>query len=128
MLAKILAITGLVSTGLLLVLVTTTTPESAGALGILGVFLLTYSIIVCLLSFCVWVLGRVVDAFGPKTGPLSRKYAISLRKSYYYSSVIALGPVIVISLQSVGGVSIYELSLVIFFIALGCVYVARRSA
>jgi hypothetical protein len=126
MLARILSIVGLVSTGLLLILVTTTTPENAGAPGILAVFLLTYITILCALTFIVWLLAKVVNKFGAELHVLKKPYAFSIKKSYYYSSVIALAPVIIISLQAVGGVDIYELGLVVVFIGLGCLYVSRR--
>jgi hypothetical protein len=128
MLAKILMIIGLVATGLLLILVTTVTPNSAGAVGILAVFLLSYTAIVCLLTFFIWLSARLVSKAGKEIRVFRKDYSISLKKSYYYSSVISLGPVIVVSLQSVGGIGIYELALVILFIALGCLYIVRRTA
>jgi hypothetical protein len=128
MLARILMIAGLVATGLLLILVTTVTPNSAGAVGILAVFLLSYTVIVCLLTFLIWLSARLVSKMGKEIRVFRKDYSISLKKSYYYSSVISLGPVIVISLQSVGGVGIYEMALVVVFIALGCLYIVRRTA
>jgi len=127
MLAKILIITGLVATGLLLVIMNTTTPSSAGAGGILAVFLLGYVVLLCLLTFVVWTFVKIVNKAAKELHISRKRYNISLRKSYYYSSVIALGPTIIISLQSVGGVGLYDLGLVLLFIVLGCVYVARRT-
>ncbi|MDB5183381.1 MAG: rane protein of unknown function [Candidatus Saccharibacteria bacterium] len=128
MLARILSIVGLVSAGLLLILVTTTTPGSVGALGILAVFLLTYITILCLLTFLVWLLAKVINKLMKELHLSRKQYTFPLRKSYYYSTVLALGPVIIISLQAVGGVGIYELSLVIALLVLGCLYVSRRVA
>lgn len=128
MLAKLLVIIGLVSTGLLLILVTTTPPSVAGATGILAVFLLSYIAIVCGVTFLIWALAKVVNKMAKGAGSLRANYGISLKKSYYYSSVVSLGPVIVVSLQSVGGIGIYEACLVLLFIALGCIYVARRTS
>lgn len=128
MLAKILTITGLVATGLLLILITTTTPATAGAAGILAVFMLGYIALLCFLTFIIWLLTRLANRVGTDLRVFRRKGSISLRKSYYYASIVALGPVIIISLQSVGGVGFYDLGLVFFFVLLGCVYVARRAA
>ncbi len=128
MLARILIITGLVSAGLLLILITTSTPATAGAFGILAIFLLGYTVTLSLLTFFIWATAKLVNKIGHEIHVLRKSYVVSLKKSYYYSSIIALGPVLIISLQSVGGIGIYELSLVGIFILLGCIYVARRTA
>ena len=128
MLARILSLIGLVSAGLLLILLTTTTPATVGAFGILAVFLLTYIVTLSAFTFIVWILARLANKIGHETHLLRKQYVFTLKKSYYYSSVLALGPVIIISLQSVGGAGIYELSLVALFIFLGCLYVSRRVA
>lgn len=124
MLARILSIVGLVSAGLLLILLTTTTPSMVGAPGILAVFILIYATILCGLTFLLWVGFKLIRPLR-----LFRQSAVfSLRQSYYYASVLALGPVIIISLQAVGGVGLYEIGLVCLFLALGCLYVSRRIA
>jgi hypothetical protein len=52
---------------------------------------------------------------------------LGLKRSYYFSSVIALAPVIVIGMQSVGEVGFYDLLLVVIFVSIGCVYIAKRT-
>lgn len=120
MLARILSLVGLVSAGLLLILLTTTTPATVGAFGILAVFLLTYTVTLSVFTFAIWMLARLANKIGREMRLFHKPYSFTLKKSYYYSSVLALGPVIVISLQSVGGAGIYELGLVALFIFLGC--------
>lgn len=127
MLAKLLTTMGLVATGLLLILMTTTTPSSIGAAGILAIFLLGYVFLLCLLTFVLWLATRLIGRAGKELHIIRKSTTISLRKSYYYSSVVSLGPIILVSLQSVGGVSFYDFALVLLFIFLGCVYVARRT-
>jgi hypothetical protein len=128
MLAKLLVITGLVSAGLLLILLTSVAPADAGAFGILAVFLLSYVSLLSLLTFALWITAKLIDRIGRELHVLKKANSITLKKAYYYSTVIALGPIIIISLQSVGSVGIYDLGLVVAFIILGCVYVARRTA
>lgn len=128
MLARLLVVTGLVAAGLLLILVTTTTPAEAGAMGILAMFLLSYVTILCMMTFLIFGVALMFYRAGRELRFFRKKHQISLKKSYYYSSVVSLAPVIIVSLQSVGGVGIYELSLVALFIFLGCIYVARRVA
>lgn len=127
MLSKILTLVGLAAAGLLLFIVTTVTPGSAGAAGILMVFVLSYVVLLCLFTFVIWASMKVFEKIGKRTSIFRGMSKMSLAKSYYYSSVIALGLVIILSLRSVGGVSIYELSLVILFVLFGCVYVARMT-
>ena len=51
---------------------------------------------------------------------------LSLRRSYYYATVIAATPIMIIGLQSVGSIGVYELLLVIIFAAIGCLYISKR--
>ena len=51
---------------------------------------------------------------------------LSFRRSYYFSTVLAAAPVMLIGLQSVGSVGIYEFILVMLFVVIGCVYIAKR--
>jgi len=127
MLAKLLIIVGLVAAGLLLILLTTVPPSASGAMGILAVFLLSYIVLLCFFTFAIWVLAKVVDRVGRGLRLFRNGYSVSLKRSYYYSTVVSLGPIIVVSLQSVGGAGIYEFGLVLVFVLLGCVYVARRA-
>ena len=48
------------------------------------------------------------------------------RRAYYYSAVLAAAPVMIIALQSVRAINIYELLLVIAFEVIACLYVSRR--
>ena len=40
---------------------------------------------------------------------------------------MALAPVMIIGMQSVGEVGLYELSLVVVFLVIACVYIAKRT-
>jgi len=128
MLARILSIVGLVSAGLLLILLTTTTPSRVGAPGILAVFILIYSTILCFLTFFMWFGVKIANRIGQSLHVFHRSVAFPLKRSYYFASVLALGPVIIISLQAVGGIGLYEIGMVCLFLFLGCVYVSRRIA
>lgn len=128
MLAKLLITSGLASAGLLLIIMLTITPKSGGAGAILAVFLLSYISILSAMTFVIWILSRgLYRILGGVLKSGYKQQPIGLRKAYYYSSVTSLGPVIVISLQSVGEVGLYELGLIFVFMLLGCVYVAKRS-
>jgi hypothetical protein len=53
---------------------------------------------------------------------------LSLRRSYYFSSVISLAPVMLIGMQSVGEVEVYDVLLVTLFIVIACVYILKRTS
>lgn len=127
MFGKLLFIAGLVSAGLLLLLLNLTTPSSAGAFGIFAIFLLGYIVVMVVTTYCLWFLTKLLVRVSSRMAPLHRtNQAMPLRRAYYYASVIALAPVIIVSLQSVGSIGLYEVVLVILFVALGCLYVAKR--
>lgn len=128
MFVRILLIIGLVSAGLLLVLLNVTTPSSSAAGVVLIVFLLGYIVTLTAMTFIVYGLSRFFFKLRAELQRTYRGERLTLKKSYYYASVIALAPVIVVSLQSVGGVGVYELLLIGLFVTLGCVYIARRTA
>jgi hypothetical protein len=51
---------------------------------------------------------------------------LSFQRSYYFSTVLAAAPVMLIGLQSVGAIGFYEVALVIVFEVIGCVYITKR--
>lgn len=127
MFTKLLIIVGLASAGLLLILLNITTPATAGALGIMAIFLLGYSIATVILTFVLLLLQRVMYGIMNEIKPMHAKSVFTVKKAYYYASVIALAPVIFVSMQSVGGVGIYEIMLVGLLVILGCLYISKRT-
>ena len=127
MLGRVIAISMVGAIVLLAVLLQTTTPAAIGPLGILLVFILLYVSVLGVLTFllfgCRSVMAKVISTM---TG---RKLIqpLSLGRSYYYSSVLALTPVLFIGMQSVGEVSAYDVLLVILFVVIACVYIAKRT-
>ena len=52
---------------------------------------------------------------------------MEFRRAYYFSSVLAAAPVMLIGLQSVQSVGIYEVMLVVLFEITACIYVSKRT-
>jgi hypothetical protein len=127
MLGRIIAISMVAAMVLLTMLLQTTTPATIGPLGILFVFILLYVSVLGVLTFllfgCSKIVVKIISVF------FSRKpiHALSLGRAYYYSSVIALAPVLFIGMQSVGKVSVYEVLLVALFVVIACIYIAKRT-
>ncbi|RYF29224.1 MAG: hypothetical protein EOO17_02215 [Chloroflexi bacterium] len=128
MLGKVLVTMSALATAVLFLVVNTTTPKSAGAMGVLGVFVLGYVIALGVISFMVYGLSKTVTTIINRVAVRRPVVSMTLKKSYYYASVIALAPVIIISLQSVGSVGVYEVALITLLVAIGCLYVAKRTA
>lgn len=110
------------------ILLYTTTPATAGPVGVLALFVLTYIIILGIVTFGIYGISRVVVRFSGFMNTKRPLQVLSFRKSYYFASVSALGPVMLLGMQSVSGIGIYEFFLVAFFVVIGCIYINRRMA
>ena len=119
---------GLIAAGCLGYILTSTAPTDAGATGVLAVFLLSYIVSVVVLTFFIFVAHRIITRlfYSDRTGRVADD--VTLRRSYYFASILALGPLILVSLRSVGRVGVVELMLVLFLLAIGLLYVSRQTS
>ena len=126
MLKKIILIITIASLCLLVVLLNVTTPATAGPFGILVIFIFAYlSSIGLMTHFLYWASHLIAHL---STGIVTRKpfEALTFKRSYYYSTVIAAAPIMLIGLQSVGTIGIYEFFLVVVFVVVGCLYISKK--
>lgn len=128
MLGKFISVVGIVSAVTLLYILQTTTPTEAGAMGVLAVFLLSYVMLTVAFTFFIFWLYRLIAKVFYSDKVTGANEAFSLRKSYYYSSILALGPVMMVSLRSVGKDGPAEYLMIAFLLFLGCVYVSRQTS
>ncbi len=128
MLGRVIAISSVLAIVALAVALQTTAPTTAGPLGILFVFILIYLSVLGVLTFLLFFVGKLVAKTNTILGVKRLTGVLTLRRAYYFSSLIALAPVIFIGMQSVGTVSVYDLLLLGVFVAVGCVYIARRTS
>jgi len=126
MLPRIIATLSLASLCLLSAMLTFTTPASAGPFGLLVIFICAYLTFIGLISFFLFGMSKLIVSL--TAGMTVRKplTAMPFRRAYYYSAVLAAAPVMIIALQSVRSINIYELFLVIAFEIIACLYVSRR--
>ena len=126
MLPRILATISLASLCVLSLMLTFTSPATAGPFGLLVIFITAYLTFVGLISFFLFGVNRLVVAIS--AGMTVRKLLgqMQFKRAYYFSSVLAAAPVMLVGLQSVGAVGVYETVLVIIFEIVACVYVSRR--
>ncbi len=128
MLEKV-ALTGIVTAIMLLViLLQVTTPTTVGPLGILASFMLMYVSVLGILTFLLFGSSRIVSKISASLTVKKPFSSLTLRRSYYFSSVIALAPVMFIGMQSVGELRIYEVLLVILFVIIACIYISKRTS
>src|SRR5690606_17440561 len=100
MLPRIIATISVVSLAVLLLLVTFTTPATAGPLGLLAIFVSAYIFLVGVISFFLFGISRLVAFFSVSLMMSRPIYPLPFKRAYYYSTVLAMAPVMLIGLQS----------------------------
>ena len=107
------------------VLVHTVTPMSVGPLGILAFFVCLY---IATASCCYLVMVAVKRiAMRVVQHNMYRGLAsVTPLKLYYYASVVGLIPVTLLGMQSIGGITAWDILLLVLFLSLGCFYIHKR--
>lgn len=124
---KVLSFLTCISLCSIIVLTNVTTPSGSGPFGVLAVFLSLYILCVCLLSYIVFSLGRLF-AYISRTMRTKQPFrALDLRRSFYFSIILALGPIMLTGLQSVNAVNLYGIVLIGIFVIIGCLYIAKTT-
>ena len=126
MLKTIILIISLSSMLLLAVLLNVTTPATAGPFGILAIFIFAYLSSLGVMTYFLYLLNRMMAYISTMFVTRKPYIALSFRRSYYYSTIIAAAPIMIIGLQSVGATGLYESMLVLVFVIIGCLYISKR--
>ncbi len=124
MLSRILAAVTLVAFVLLSIILQVTSPSSIPPIGILFVFVLFYVIALGVLTFFMYWFSRLLIML--RRRPAANSNPMSLRDSYYFASVVALAPVLLIAMRSIGRGGFGDFILVVAFELFACLYVAKR--
>jgi hypothetical protein len=126
MVGKIVVFSTLIASVVLMIVLQTTNPSTAGPLGLLAVFFLLYVIFIGVTTELVWVGSHVVSWLSRRLRTRRPVRTLPLNTAYYYSTVLALGPAMMLAMQSIGSLGIYEILLIVAFLAVGILYVSRR--
>ena len=126
MLRIIISTTTVASLCLLAVLLNITTPATAGPFGILVIFVFAYLSLLGVVTYFLYGISYVVAHLSTLFVVRRPFEVLTLKRSYYYSTVVAAAPIMLIGLQSVGTVGIYEFLLISIFVIIGCLYVSKR--
>lgn len=128
MLGKIIVSSVFVAILLLIMLLETTTPSSIGPVGLLGVFFLLYVVALGCVTEVIWVGSKVVYWVRKRLMTKQPPTILSLQKAYYYSTVLALGPIMMIAMKSIGSLGRYEVVLIVLFMGVGTLYISKRTS
>lgn len=120
MLGKVLALSTLCAFVLLSALLQSTTPSSIHPLGILFVFLLVYVLVLGALTFLLYAVAVGAAKIRKKS------VVVTLRRMYIYASALALAPVMLIGMASIGKTGIYEFFLIAVFEIVACFYISKQ--
>lgn len=105
-----------------------TTPATAGPFGLLIIFISAYLSFLGLISFFLFGMNRLIISLGSNFAAKRPLQPMSFSRAYYYSTALAMAPVMLIGLQSVGSVGLYEVLLVAVFEVIACIYISRRMS
>lgn len=111
---------------LLGILVQQTSPAEAGPLGLLVFFGLLYVLFLLFGTGLLYVTARILQKIGSRLGWRKPLPSVTLTQAYYYGSILALVPVMLLGVQSIGGVGVYDVVLITLFGVIGCFYIAKR--
>ena len=126
MMKKIIPVSTIASLCLLIILLNVTTPASAGPFGILAIFIFAYLLFIGLITYFIYLFSRIASHLAKAFAIKRPLESLSLKRSYYLSTIIASAPIMLIALQSVGAGSIYGFILVLIFVVIGCLYISKR--
>lgn len=89
-------------------------------------FITAYLTFVGVVSFFLFGMNRLIIMVGANMSVRKPLRPMEFRRAYYFSTVLAAAPVMLIGLQSVQSVGVYEIALVALFEIVACVYISRR--
>jgi hypothetical protein len=107
-------------------LLVATTPSEVGPFGVLAFFVLSYLVSLGVATGMVRLASILLSKL-TKSFVLARPITpIPMKSCYYLGTVIAMAPVLLMAIQSFGGVGFLELGLIVLFEVLGCFLVVKR--
>lgn len=127
MLPRIVALISLASFCVLSLMLTLTSPADAGPFGLLVIFITAYLTFVGLISFFLFGMNRLIVALSSGMTIRRPLQPMKFKRAYYFSTVLAVAPVLLVGLQSVQPIGVSDILLVLLFEVVACIYVARRS-
>lgn len=123
MLGKVLGATTLGAFVLLSALMQATSPSTIHPLGILAVLILLYVLVLGVLTFFIYGSHQLFSVITAK--PIHWE-PMKMSAAYYYATVLALAPVMLLGMRSIGRAGAYDIALIIIFELIACFYISKR--
>lgn len=126
MLRRIVAFVTICSVVGVLAVMQSSTPSSSNPLAILLVFLLLYGLALGVLTFLLYGAKCIISRFYHTNEDKMEDRQAWFARSFRYGSVLALAHIIMLAVQSIGGLSVYEVILIVVFEAVVLFYLYRQ--
>lgn len=126
MFVRVITIITAVSAIILSLILTATSPGSAGPFWLLLLFVSAYVTFVGVIAALIYGVRRlavVILQDMPRSVPLR---PLPFRRAYHFAVPLAAAPVMLIGLQSVSPIGLREFVLVAIFEVIACIYVSKR--
>lgn len=127
MLVRVLIVSTIIGLVTLVAMLLLTNPGTLGPLGILIVFIAGYTSLLGIMTCFLYFSQRLYRVVARVVWPRNTIGRMSLQRAYFYSTILALLPMMLISLYSVGRVTPYEIGLLAVFGLMGVIYIAKRT-
>lgn len=98
-----------------------TNPLKVGPAGTLLLFLLIYAFLMSVFFLIIQAANKLWLLVTAK------KYALRQRTSYFLAAMLAVGPVFMLALNTLGQLGVIEVVLVLILLATGCFYILKRT-
>ena len=105
----------------------TTNPQQIGPVGVFSVFILGYLSLVGVIAFLIYFLNRLIKRLQARRGLKKVVGEITLVRAYTYALLLATLPMMLLSLNAAGRISVYEIGLLILFSVIGVFYVHKQT-
>ncbi len=126
MFVRVITIITAVSAIILSLILTATSPGSAGPFWLLLLFVSAYVTFVGVIAALIYGVRRlavIILQDMPRSVPLR---SLPFRRAYHFAVPLAAAPVMLIGLQSVSPIGLREFVLVAIFEVIACIYVSKR--
>lgn len=124
---KIIALITVLAGFILLVVLQTTNPSTIGPVGLLAVFFLLYVILMGCMTGLLYASSHLAHWLGRRLRTKRPPMKFSTERAWYFGSLLAFAPIMLLAMQSVGSLGIYEVALVALFLIIGGLYISKRA-
>lgn len=120
---RLIAFLMFLSLVVLLAITQTTAPSKVGPAIVVAVFVLIYIFLTCTLTLLLLFINKVVSKYNSESSKRSADDMYTLM----YGAVLALGPTVIVAMQSIGQIQAGTYVLITLFVLLALLYVRHQK-